>query len=135
MASMRKFIVETKPLWMPSTATAPPPPSSEDAARALERQRATALSRSRTPSTTESSASSQRGVRRRLAPLEKDYVIKILVLGGAGVGKSAIVRRFAGRPFDRREKPTIGIETSLVDYGTLQDRKVRLVRHYYYFFS
>jgi small GTP-binding protein len=58
--------------------------------------------------------------------MEKDYTIKILLLGGSGVGKSAIVRRFAGRSFDRREKPTIGIDVAVVDYGHIEDRKVRL---------
>lgn len=49
-----------------------------------------------------------------MSPLMKcDY--KILLVGSKGSGKSSLVGRFLGRPFDPRNRPTVGFNLMTLD--------------------
>ncbi|CAJ1345836.1 unnamed protein product, partial [Effrenium voratum] len=50
------------------------------------------------------------GVPRWLAMEEYDVMVRLLLLGEAGVGKSCIMQRFAGEPFQEAHVPTIGVD-------------------------
>ena len=39
-----------------------------------------------------------------------EYIIKYLVIGEIGVGKSSLLLRFSGNSFDENYGPTIGVE-------------------------
>ncbi|CAJ1408448.1 unnamed protein product [Effrenium voratum] len=41
---------------------------------------------------------------------EYDVMVRLLLLGEAGVGKSCIMQRFAGEPFQEAHVPTIGVD-------------------------
>jgi len=42
-----------------------------------------------------------------------DYTFKVIVIGQAGVGKTAIVRRFIRKVFPENQRPTIGIDIGI----------------------
>lgn len=48
-------------------------------------------------------------------PLMMKCDYKILLIGSKGSGKTSLVNRFLGRPFNPREKPTIGFNLMTLD--------------------
>lgn len=61
-----------------------------------------------------------------------DYAFKVIVVGQAGVGKTAIVRRFIKKYFPEGEHPTIGVDigVKMINVG---DKKVQVKRCIYNF--
>lgn len=78
-----------------------------------------------------------------IQPLE--YALKLLIIGDAGVGKSAIIRRLTNNTFSSHYKATIGVDFGLLvfkvnEYTTVrlqlwdlagQERFANLTRNYY----
>ena len=55
----------------------------------------------------------QRFVFRKIKPnqaFDYDYLIKLVVVGDSGVGKSQLVSRFTRNNFENRSRQTIGVE-------------------------
>lgn len=58
--------------------------------------------------------------------IERELKVKIVVVGGAGVGKSALIRSFRNMPFVSTIPPTIGVDIVSVLYSrTDNDRQIR----------
>ena len=49
---------------------------------------------------------------------ENKYILKMVVLGDVGVGKSNIIRRIIGQNFEELE-PTVGVEFTYVDINDI----------------
>ncbi len=49
---------------------------------------------------------------------ENKYILKMVVLGDVGVGKSNIIRRIIGQKFEELE-PTVGVEFTYVDINDI----------------
>jgi GTPase SAR1 family protein len=49
---------------------------------------------------------------------EKKYILKMVVLGEVGVGKSNIIRRIIGQEFEELES-TVGVEFTYVDINDI----------------
>ena len=60
------------------------------------------------------------------ASLARELSLKILVLGGASVGKTTIVNVYAEAPFTQRYVPTLGMDVVVVPAGTLARRRAFL---------
>ena len=45
--------------------------------------------------------------------------LKVLVVGAPAVGKTALIRRLAGKPFSSAYSPTLGFDLSVVQHGAL----------------
>ena len=58
--------------------------------------------------------------------LARELSLKILVLGGASVGKTTIVNVYAEAPFTQRYVPTLGMDVVVVPAGTLARRRAFL---------
>eukprot|EP00947_MAST-08B_sp_MAST-8B-sp1_P002083 g2083.t1 len=58
--------------------------------------------------------------------IEKEIVLKVLVVGGARVGKTTIVNIYSETPFTKRYVPTIGADETVVAAGTLARRRAYL---------
>jgi small GTP-binding protein len=56
---------------------------------------------------------------------EYDYVLKILLLGDSGVGKSSILLRFADDAFYDSQSATIGVDFK-VKFMNVLDRKFKI---------
>ena len=56
-----------------------------------------------------------------------DFTFKVIVVGQAGVGKTAIVRRFIKKYFPEGEHPTIGVDIG-VKVINVGDKKVQVRR-------
>ncbi|MFW9831943.1 MAG: Rab family GTPase [Candidatus Thorarchaeota archaeon] len=54
-----------------------------------------------------------------------DYVVKVVIVGDWGVGKTSLIRRFAENKFEHDYKPTIGVNvvTKIID---VEGRKLKL---------
>jgi GTPase SAR1 family protein len=48
----------------------------------------------------------------KLADAPHDHLLKLLLVGDAGVGKSCILLRFTDGTFDERQQSTIGVQGS-----------------------
>jgi GTPase SAR1 family protein len=49
---------------------------------------------------------------------ENKYILKMVVLGDVGVGKTNIIRRIIGQKFEELE-PTVGVEFTYVDINDI----------------
>jgi small GTP-binding protein len=47
--------------------------------------------------------------------VQPEYIVKIVIVGAPGVGKTSIVQRFSGQPFSKTYTPTVGIDMSSVE--------------------
>lgn len=58
-------------------------------------------------------------------PHKADYVVKVVVVGDWGVGKTSLIRRFAENTFEHDYKPSIGVNivTKIID---ITGRKLKL---------
>ena len=58
---------------------------------------------------------------------EKKYILKMVVLGEVGVGKSNIIRRIIGQEFEELES-TVGVEFTYVDINDIypEDQEKKL---------
>eukprot|EP00891_Asterochloris_glomerata_P005940 jgi/Astpho2/5940/fgenesh1_pm.00080_%23_29_t len=54
-----------------------------------------------------------------------DYVLKILLVGDSGVGKSSLLMRFTADQYEEQSVPTIGVDFKL-KYITLQNKRLKL---------
>ncbi|KAK9868667.1 hypothetical protein WJX84_012179 [Apatococcus fuscideae] len=54
-----------------------------------------------------------------------DHLLKILLLGNSGVGKSSLLNRFASDEFEDNSQPTIGVDFK-VKYVTVGGKRVKL---------
>ena len=57
-----------------------------------------------------------------------EYLLKILVIGDAGVGKSNIMMRYTKNKFDASKEPTIGTDffSKVVDVGEGKQAKLQI---------
>ena len=53
----------------------------------------------------------------------REFVFKIAVLGGAGVGKSSLINRYVDRKFDEDYKPTLGASIIAKDISHSQEEQ------------
>ena len=58
---------------------------------------------------------------------ENKYILKMVVLGDVGVGKTNIIRRIIGQKFEELE-PTVGVEFTYIDINDIDpdDKKKKL---------
>ncbi|XP_027200785.2 uncharacterized protein LOC113794840 [Dermatophagoides pteronyssinus] len=59
-------------------------------------------------------------------PLMMKCDYKILLIGSKGSGKTSLVNRFLGRPFNPREKPTIGFNLMTLDLNYEHDHLINV---------
>ena len=42
--------------------------------------------------------------------MDCDYLLKMIIIGNTGVGKTSIVKRFVDNMFDKNQETTVGVE-------------------------
>ena len=57
--------------------------------------------------------------------MDCDYLLKMIVIGSTGVGKTSIVKRFVDNLFDKNQETTIGVEFGSKKF-TVSGQQVKL---------
>mgnify|MGYP000551361945 CR=1 FL=1 len=67
----------------------------------------------------------------KLDNIRYDYIVKVIIIGDVGVGKSSILRMFTDYKFDQNSNSTIGIdfETAFMEITHLNDRNEKTNNH------